>query len=437
MPKYFEAPPDATGFGESIRKYGYDFSSALADIIDNSITAKSSVIEILYLPNTDYLYIKDDGFGMSEKTLHKAMVLGGGDPLAKRDPDDLGRFGCGLKTASFSQAKKLTVITKSKNKYSGAQWDLDHIRATRSWQLGMLSKNEIKKYLKNFSNIDSLSGTIVIWENIDQIKGHGKDKTSDQNTKINSAMNHLRLTFHRFMEKEFNRKQVSIIFNGNELIPLDPFLTDHSTPTPIQKIPVTNNGLKEKITLQGFTLPALNKLTKTQLTEIRLKNDLNQAQGFYIYRGNRLIRYGGWLGLKKYQALTNLSRVKVDVPNCLDNEWNTDIKKTQMDPPPIVKNQMKSLLQKFHNPSKKIYKKRASDHLDKIEMWERYEKQEDIEKEEIRVTYSINKKSSKFKLLSEDLKKNQKKAFDELIKKIEDDLPFRQISIDVNDNKIE
>lgn len=436
MPKYFEAPPNATGFGESLRKYGYDFSSALADLIDNSISARSSTIEILFVPNADSLYIKDDGVGMDEKTLANAMILGSGDPLAKRDPGDLGRFGCGLKTASFSQSKKLTVITKANNKYSGAQWDLDHIRATSSWQLGMLSKSEIKKYLKDFSDIDSLSGTIVIWEKIDQIKGSGRDRISDQNTKINLAMDHLRLTFHRFMKKESNRKNVSIIFNNKELVPLDPFLEKKSVYSPKQQISVDDES-KEKIILQGYTLPALNKLSKTQQSEVRLNNDLDQAQGFYIYRSDRLIRYGGWLGLKKYQALTNLSRVKVDVPNSLDNEWNTDIKKTQMDPPPSVKHQMKLLLKKFHDPSKKIYKKRASDHLDKIEMWERFEKQEDIEKDEIRVTYRINKKSSQFDKIFKNLDETQKKEFDKFIKKIEDEIPFRQISIDVNDNKID
>ena len=189
--------------------------------------------------------------------------------------------------------------------------------------------------------------------------------------------------------------------------------------------------------MQGYTLPALNKLTKLELDEIRLNNDLNQAQGFYIYRGNRLIKYGGWFGLKKYQALTNLSRVKVDVPNFLDNEWNTDIKKTQMDPPPIVKNQMKLLLEKFHDPSKKIYKRRASDQLDKIEMWERFEKQIDIEKDEVKAFYTINKKSSKIEKLLKQLDESQQKDFQDLMRALEEELPFKQISMDVNDNKID
>ena len=431
MPQFIDTPPNAANFVESLRKYGYDFSSALADILDNSISADCSDIEITFLPNTSWLKIKDDGKGMNRSEIEIAMQLGSGDPLESRNKNDLGRFGCGLKTASFSQSRKLIVLSKQNKKYTGAEWDLDVIKNSNEWKLGILSSKEIETYIKKFGDIDSKTGTLVIWDNIDQMKGE-----ADQNQKIDEAKEHLRLTFHRFMDKTLHKTGLTIKINGDALKPLDPFLSGKSNKTPQQKI-LIKEGSNECILLEGYTLPALNKLSQTQKSDIELKNDLNQAQGFYIYRGNRLIKYGGWLGLKKYQALTNLSRVKVDVPNSIDEEWNTDIKKTSMDPPPRVMNSLRKLLDKFHDPSKKIYKKRASDKLKDVEIWQRYEQQKDLNKPDLSVSFEVNKKSDRYKKMFDILDKENQKIFVEFINYLEDELPAQQISIDVIDGKID
>ena len=115
MPKFKDTPPNASNFVESLRKYGYDFSSALADIFDNSISAGCSNIDIIFLPNKKWLTIKDDGKGMNQSEIEVAMQLGSGDPLESRNKNDLGRFGCGLKTASFSQSRKHSSL-KTKQK---------------------------------------------------------------------------------------------------------------------------------------------------------------------------------------------------------------------------------------------------------------------------------------------------------------------------------
>jgi hypothetical protein len=431
MPHFIDTPPNAANFVESLRKYGYDFSSSLADILDNSISADCSNIDIIFLPNKNWLTIKDDGKGMSQSELEIAMQLGSGDPLESRNKKDLGRFGCGLKTASFSQSRKLIVLSKQNKKYTGAEWDLDVIKDSNEWKLGILSSKEVETCIKKFGDISSKTGTLVIWDKIDQMKG-----AADQNQKIDEAKEHLRLTFHRFMDKNFDKTGLTIKVNGDELKPLDPFLPGKSNKTPQQKIPI-KEGSNQCILLEGYTLPALNKLSQTQKTDIELKNDLNQAQGFYIYRGNRLIKYGGWLGLKKYQALTNLSRVKVDVPNSIDEEWNTDIKKTSMDPPPRVMDSLRKLLDKFHDPSKKIYKKRASDKLKDVEIWERYEQQKDLNKPDLSVSFEVNKKSDRYKKIFDKLDKKNQKIFGEFINYLEDELPAQQISIDVIDGKID
>ena len=279
-------------------------------------------------------------------------------------------------------------------------------------------------------DIESDSGTIVIWENIDQIKGKGIEKEEDHDNKIRKAQDHLRLTFHRFISSG-----LKMIVNYKHLDPLDPFLVGKSVAHSPHKIPI-DEGSDEFIELQGFTLPTLSRLNQDQKEEVRLEGDLNQSQGFYIYRGNRLIKYGGWLGLKKYQALTNLSRVKVDVPNSLDEEWNTDIKKTKMQPPHRVMLQLRQLLDRFHDPSKKIHRRRATDQVEDVEMWQRFEKQSDIEESQTKVSYSIDVNAARYKEMLKVLDDHQKNQFLEFVKSIEDELPFQQIHIDVIDDKL-
>jgi mRNA-degrading endonuclease RelE of RelBE toxin-antitoxin system len=127
----------------------------------------------------------------------------------------------------------------------------------------------------------------------------------------------------------------------------------------------------------------------------------------------------------------------VDVPNSIDEEWNTDIKKTSMDPPPRVMDSLRKLLDKFHDPSKKIYKKRASDKLKDVEIWERYEQQKDLNKPDLSVSFEVNKKSDRYKKIFDKLDKKNQKIFGEFINYLEDELPAQQISIDVIDGKID
>ena len=114
---YDDCPSDASAMGEAMRAYGYNLATALADLIDNSIAAGSRKVWLRceWAGSSSWISVTDDGSGMAEKELVNAMRLGSTNPTSKRAKSDLGRFGLGLKTASFSQARRLTVITKKKN----------------------------------------------------------------------------------------------------------------------------------------------------------------------------------------------------------------------------------------------------------------------------------------------------------------------------------
>lgn len=427
MPSYIEKPPNASNFIQSLRRFGYSFSSALADIIDNSIFAKAANISITYYPKQTYLHILDDGEGMSREELEQAMELGSGNPSATRDPKDLGRFGCGLKTASFSQSTTLIVLSKKNNKINGAIWDLDEIQNNhKSWQLGILDSIEIKKYIQDYGDFTSKSGTRVIWENIDSINIDETVGQKSQNYKIKTAKHDISLIFHRFIGNNLNLE-----FNGETLKPLDPFLEGKSNNTEVQKIAIPNTN--SIVYMQGFTLPPPSKMSQEEQRKIELGAGLSQTQGFYIYRNERLITYGGWLGLERYQALTNLSRVKVDVPNTLDDSWQTDIKKTTMSPPPSILNAMKILLQKFHDPSKKIHKRKAHKAVEDSKIWIR---SENTINNQILANYRVDKDSDSYIALKKLVSTNEHKNLEILISKIEEELPYASIFADWADRKI-
>src|SRR5690349_3391180 len=125
-----EAHPKPKSTLNSYRSFGYSVQTAIADIIDNSITARAKNIWINYVwdGSKSYLSILDDGLGMDLIELIDAMTPGSKNPQDNRESHDLGRFGLGLKTASFSQCRRLTVVSKKKDTILIKRcWDLDYV----------------------------------------------------------------------------------------------------------------------------------------------------------------------------------------------------------------------------------------------------------------------------------------------------------------------
>ena len=159
--------PSADTLIEGLRSIGYSFQTAVADVIDNSIAAYATEVRIFYsaLSDDSYFEICDNGKGMAYDEFNNALAFGTKKQRLFNDKNDLGRFGLGLKTASLSQCKRLTVITKQNGSYFGAYWDVDDIIETNSWQITFLDD----KAIKEIPNIEYLeeknSGTIVLWRN--------------------------------------------------------------------------------------------------------------------------------------------------------------------------------------------------------------------------------------------------------------------------------
>lgn len=222
-----DLPPHAASLIEGLRDFGYSLETSLADIVDNSITARANRIDILADTITDdpWVAIADNGTGMTRTELLEALRPGSKNPRHEREAKDLGRFGLGLKSASFSQCRQLTVLTRKDGSTTAAAWDLDRVSETNRWSAVILddpSKVPAAEHLGE-------SGTIVIWKKLDRLDGgykHDRAKrTQTLNSALSSAERHLRLVFHRYLSGSPAR--ISIYLNRLPLHPIDPFAEGH------------------------------------------------------------------------------------------------------------------------------------------------------------------------------------------------------------------
>lgn len=349
-----KAEPEATSMIETFRAIGYSLESAVSDIIDNSISAGAGNIWFDYEwngPGTT-ISITDDGVGMGNEGLIQAMRPGSRNPLDVRDVTDLGRFGLGLKTASFSQSRKFTVITKKVgDELAFWSWDLDYVSHSNSWSL--IKYNPAEKFIDEVSSLPS--GTSVIWWDLDRLtKDTAKDSEASKSKFLETMERvkiHIEMVFHRFIEDG-----IKIYFRKRKVEPWDPFMIGCEG---LQVRPETSLS-EGRIKIRGFILPHRSKLTPDQYNNGKgPKDSWTAQQGFYIYRNKRLLVAGDWLGLFKREAQYDLCRIKVDITNDMDSEWQIDIKKSQARTPHKYRDQIYSLTKDARNQAVEVYRHRG------------------------------------------------------------------------------
>ena len=352
--KDIDCPPFAPVLMESTRAIGYSMESAIADVIDNSIAAKANNIWIFYncVPKP-YIAICDDGVGMDNEQLTEAMRYGTISPSDKRREDDLGRYGLGMKTASLSQCRSLSVVSKKGEKLAGRRWNLDHIIETKKWSLEQLGNFEIDELMHIVSLRQLDHGTIVVWQNLDKVKSGSVTIENALEGKMQEVKKHLELVFHRYLSGD-GVKKLKIHMNGLLLTAFDPFYVSKSSVImDDEKIEIP--GREGKVIIRPYLLPHPSNLSKEELEKYGGKDGLRNLQGFYIYRNKRLITWGTWFKLIRMDEFTKLTRVRVDIPNSLDDLWTLDIKKSTAYPPEIVKTRLKQLVGTMSAGSKKTW----------------------------------------------------------------------------------
>lgn len=350
--------PYAPAMIESLRAVGYDLSTALADLIDNSISAQSTQIDLYFYWNGEgsRIAVVDNGSGMTEERLLEAMRIGA-DPTVARDRKDLGRFGLGLKTASFSQCRRLTVHTKSPGDCIRTRsWDLDYVREFRQWRVLREGSAESLEYAKYIGE----SGTAVVWERLDRLTGGTGAENPEHrdvfNDRIERVEKHLAMGFHRFLGKP---RSLVLCINGNQIKAWDPFLI--ANPATQHPEPQVMGVRGESVVADAYILPHHSKLTAAEYADAGGPAGWVEQQGFYIYRNERLLVSGDWLGLGvKKEEHYKLARIRVDLPNTLDDLWGIDIKKSTARVPAELRQPLFQLGRATRERAVDVYRHRGS-----------------------------------------------------------------------------
>jgi hypothetical protein len=418
------AKPNPKSTINSYRSFGYNLSTAISDIIDNSISAYADEIRLEYQWNgqDSFISICDNGTGMNKDELVTAMTPGSKDPEEVRSDKDLGRFGMGLKTASFSQCKRLTCVSKREG-YATIKrcWDIDYINTENEWQL----LDSISDY-SFLEKIDKQgSGTLVLWEKLDRIVGNAEtDNESVHGAFYQEMINvrlHLSLVFHKFIES----KRVKIFFQNTEIEPYNPFLLNLN--------PKPEMGQPERfgnVEITYFILPHMSEIGKTDYENSGGSLGWFQEQGFYIYRGDRLLVAGDWLGLEKKRDYSKLARIAVNFTNANDFNWHLDIKKSTAIPPIEIRKELSRIAKIAIMKSAKIYNWRGQKAFsDKgttnyEPLWTDEKTREGIKK------YKINRKHPIIKSLLEENNKLAGKA----LKLLEENVPIELILSNQNED---
>jgi hypothetical protein len=249
-----ELMPRASVMIEAMRDIGYSFDSAVADIIDNSIAAGAQNIDLRYGWSADlpWIAIIDDGCGMSRGELLEAMRPGSKDPRHERAAHDLGRFGLGLKTASFSQCRELTALTRRSEELNGMRWDLDRVSATNKWEITELQESELQDLPVP---PPTHRGTVILWRKIDRLEltGIGEIGHDAFNELMSIVRQHLARIFHRFLSGELGHKKIRMSINGTDIEPYDPFAELNIA---TQKFPLEVVRFRDsEVKIQAFVLP--------------------------------------------------------------------------------------------------------------------------------------------------------------------------------------
>ena len=426
---YIELNPDPSCLIESIRDIGYTLETAIADIIDNSISAAANNIHIKIdfneKKNDFYLEIIDDGFGMNREQLKIAMKLGSKNPNHVRASSDLGRFGLGLKTASFSQCRSLNVesFSKATKETNSFTWDLDKIVEFGSWKCKPNKSPNIN------------TGTKIIWEKLDRLGIDLKELNDDPNKiqKIQIKIGeiaariekHISLIFHRFIDEknsERNISKIQIFLNKTKIKPFNPF-NESNNATYIS--PITKVG--KSVEIRHYILPHKDKCQGNEYEEYAGEEGYMENQGFYVYRNYRLITWGNWFRVSDKLNAYKLCRVKIDIGNDMDSKWRIDVKKSNAIPPKEIREILEEYIPRVEIKGKRVFENKANKYLtdDSYQIWIPSK----IKRTKI-TTFKLNRKNALIKKIINNIEYGK-----EIIKEIEESVPYELINLHINDTK--
>lgn len=372
---YEIANPKPSALVESLRSVGYSLSAAIADIVDNSIAAGAQNVWIDFYWNgaASVITILDDGRGMAEAELVEAMRPGTANPLDDRHPNDLGRFGLGLKTASFSQCKNLSVWTKRGSKsIQGRCWDLGYVAKHNEWRLRKdMPYPDIPQFVRLSQQT---TGTLVVWSVLDRVvddKAQASDQDAHRNFigRIKEVRDHLAMVFHRYLSgtASSSAAPLAIRINGKDeesrISPWDPF--EGGSRAKPQLFPAEEISYRaQNVTVRGYVMPHKDRLSDIEYSRMGGPRGWLAQQGYYIYRNDRILVAGDWLKLGHSRSWPKeehykLARLSIDIPNSMDLDWALDVKKSNARPPAALLGRLTALAETVRNEARRVFAHRG------------------------------------------------------------------------------
>lgn len=432
---YEKDAPHAAALIQSMRAFGYDIKTAVADLIDNSLTAGADKVWVRFDWNDGHPWISiaDNGNGMTEDELVEAMRPGSKNPLEERENDDLGRFGLGLKTASFSQCRKFTVGTKTgEETVHKRRWDLDILSKMNDWILLKDGSDTANRVVNEFFDSHN-HGTIVVWEDLDRIipDEHIQDESYQEaflryGSEVES---HIAEVFSDFMFGLPGKHKVQMFINDNLIEPWDPFMTD-CHPSGEQQPQEIFFIHGHEVTVRPYVLPHRSKITAADYEKYAGVRGWTAQQGFYIYRNHRMIVSGSWLlpGMQKKEQY-KLARIRIDIDNGQDKEWSIDVKKSTAVPPVSKQAELKRIAIATQRLSSQVFRHRGkklarSSKTSQTFLWSQRIKDK-------KIGYAINRSHPFIQQL---LKSDVKKEVEQLLKMLEETIPVPAIISDYSEH---
>lgn len=368
---YATVLPSAGRLMTSLRDIGYELPSAVADLVDNAIDANAKTVAVEVVANAadSWIRVSDDGIGMSPKGLEEAMRYG---THTEYRPGSLGHFGLGLKTASLSQCRRLTVAARAKDARHPVirRWDLDVVLQRDSWDLGRVSVRSAAPRILD-PLIGREHGTVVLWENLDRVLPRKPTEGMTARvlrTGLLEVHQHLAMVFHRFLDGEAfdGRARLTITLNGEPIEPWDPFSRDqtHTRALPSQVVAYEDpEGRTISADVRAYVLPGQQLFSSPEAhRHAGGPRRWNRHQGFYIYRRDRLIQAGGWNRLRTLDEHAKLARIAVDLPVGDEDRFAVDVAKMRVSIP----EELRPGLRVIASGTVVVAQERYRDHLDAV-----------------------------------------------------------------------
>lgn len=340
----YDVTPSASRLTESLRDIGYDFPAAVADIVDNSVAAgaRHVAVDIEFDGPDSRVFIADDGHGMGPAALTEALRFGTRRIYAT---SDLGRFGLGLKTASLSQCRCVTVVSRTgvaNGRKTARMLDLDLVADWDDWLIVDPGPSDRDAARARSYLLDG-PGTVVLWRDLDRVLPDNRPDGGWARRRLDSlalrTAEHLSMVFHRFLEGTVG-DGLTITVNDTKLSPWNPF-APHEPATvelPVQEFEIEARRTVGAVKLTRFVLPSHDRFRDPEGFD-RLSGPLkwNRQQGIYVYRAGRLVQWGGWAGIRAIDEHTKLARAALEFETDLDELFNINVSKMRVSVPPQLR----------------------------------------------------------------------------------------------------